>query len=145
MMRSTASLGRAGSSTNNRRTIRWTEKVDRPLPDGEFTCHRSIIGGVRRGSYNPRSFASSNRISTISDSETAPILSLILARSIARSWNTRAKESVLKPDVSLAFIAAVPGNRSAAMALLKGITRTVGRLPAYPSFWTMIAGLRPDC
>jgi hypothetical protein len=22
--------------------------VDRPLPDGEFTCHRSVIGGVRR-------------------------------------------------------------------------------------------------
>ncbi len=21
------------------------EAVDRPLPDGEFTCHRSVIGG----------------------------------------------------------------------------------------------------
>jgi hypothetical protein len=27
-------------------TIRWTEAVDRPLPDGKFTCHRSVIGGV---------------------------------------------------------------------------------------------------
>lgn len=30
----------------NGRTIRWTKAVDRPLPDGHFTCHRSVIGGV---------------------------------------------------------------------------------------------------
>ena len=30
------------------RTIRWTEAVDRPLPDGHFTCHRSVIGAVTR-------------------------------------------------------------------------------------------------
>lgn len=27
-------------------TIRWTEAVDRPLPDGKFTRHRSVIGAV---------------------------------------------------------------------------------------------------
>jgi hypothetical protein len=27
-------------------TIRWTEAVDRPLPDGKFTCPRSVIGDV---------------------------------------------------------------------------------------------------
>lgn len=31
----------------NRRTIRWTEAVDRPLLDGKFTCPRSVIGVVR--------------------------------------------------------------------------------------------------
>jgi hypothetical protein len=30
------------------RTIRWTEAGDRPLPDGKFTCPRSVIGGVIR-------------------------------------------------------------------------------------------------
>lgn len=31
----------------NQLTIRWTEAVDRPLIDGKFTRHRSVIGGVR--------------------------------------------------------------------------------------------------
>ncbi len=30
-----------------RRTIRWTEAGDRPLPDGTFSCPRSVIGVVR--------------------------------------------------------------------------------------------------
>ncbi len=25
---------------------RWTEAVDRPPPDGNFICHRSVIGAV---------------------------------------------------------------------------------------------------
>ncbi len=29
-------------------TIRWTDAVDRPPPDGDFICHRSVIGAVRR-------------------------------------------------------------------------------------------------
>jgi len=36
-------VGRLGGS----RTIRWTEAVDRPFPDVEFTCLRSAIGPVR--------------------------------------------------------------------------------------------------
>ena len=35
------------SIRKNRRTIRWTEAGDRPLPDGRFTCPRAVIGDVR--------------------------------------------------------------------------------------------------
>jgi hypothetical protein len=44
-----------------------------------------IASKFRRRGHDPRSFPSSDRISPTSDSQTTPIFSLILPRSIARS------------------------------------------------------------
>ncbi len=38
--------GQMDHSPYNQRTNRWTEAVDRPLPDGKSTCPRSVIGVV---------------------------------------------------------------------------------------------------
>ena len=50
-----------------------------------YFCGTFIASKFRRRGHDPRSFPSSDRISPISDSETRPIFSLILPRSIDRS------------------------------------------------------------